>query len=71
MDDERVAGLFRDLPFDRVDESVGSGNALLREIWPTFLVVMMLMLIGEAILCLPRKVVSASESSSLAQGMAA
>lgn len=71
VENEQIAGLFRDLPFDRVDESVGSGNALLREIWPTFLVVMMLMLIGEAILCLPRKVVSASESSSLAQGMAA
>jgi hypothetical protein len=69
--EERVAGLFRDLPFDRVDESVGSGNALLREIWPTFLVVMMLMLIGEALLCLPKKIVSASESSSLAEGMAA
>jgi len=63
VDDEQVAGLFRDLPFDRVDEQVGSGNALLREIWPTFLLIMMLALIAEAALCIPRRpAASVSES---------
>jgi hypothetical protein len=71
VDDERVSALFRDLPFDRVDDEVGSGNALLREIWPTFLLIMMLMLIAEAILCLPRRLAKADAPAPFAKGVAA
>jgi hypothetical protein len=71
VDDDRVGALFRDLPFDRVDDEVGSGSALLREIWPTFLLIMMLMLIVEAVLCLPRRVANTESASPFSKGVAA
>lgn len=71
VDNDRVAGLFQDLPFDRIDEEVGRESALMREIWPTFLLVMMIMLVGEAVLCLPKRPVAEMGTSSLTKGMAA
>lgn len=55
LEDDRVAGLFGRLDFDRVDDQAGSGNTLTEEIWRLFLMAMMLALIAEAALCLPRK----------------
>ncbi|MBD3673315.1 MAG: BatA domain-containing protein [Planctomycetaceae bacterium] len=69
--DDQVAGLFQDLPFDRIDEEVGRESALMREIWPTFLLVMIIMLIGEAILCIPKRPIPEVATSSVAKGMAA
>ncbi|HSG71335.1 MAG TPA: BatA domain-containing protein [Planctomycetaceae bacterium] len=71
VDDDRVSALFRDLPFDRVDDEVGSGSVLLREIWPTFLLIMMLMLIAEAMLCLPRRLAKTDAPAPFAKGVAA
>lgn len=51
---EKVAGLFDRLPFDRVDEQAGAGNALLAEVWRLFLGLMLAALLVEACLCLPR-----------------
>jgi hypothetical protein len=52
--DGRVNGLFRGLDFARVDEQAGSLNALIQEIWRVFLVMMLIALVLEAALCLPK-----------------
>jgi hypothetical protein len=52
--DERVTDLFRGLSFARVDDSAGSLASLIQEIWRAFLVAMLIALILEAVLCLPK-----------------
>lgn len=52
--DGRVNGLFRGLDFSRVDDQAGSLNALIQEIWRVFLVMMLIALVLEAALCLPK-----------------
>jgi len=54
LEDERVAGLFHGLDFARVDESAGSSRALVQEIWRLFLQAMIVALICESVLCLPK-----------------
>jgi len=51
---EKISGLFEGLDFDRVDEQLGAGSPLLSEVWRIFLGLMMLALLVEACLCLPR-----------------
>jgi hypothetical protein len=50
----RVAGLFRGLDFVRVDDRAGSVSSLIQEIWRLFLVAMMVAMVAEAALCLPK-----------------
>ncbi len=57
---ERVAALFDRLDFDRVDDQAGSGTSLIQEIWRLFLVMMMVALLLEAALCIPRRVAALS-----------
>lgn len=64
---DRVASLFEGLDFDRVDDTPGSGASLIQEIWRLFLILMLVALVLEAVLCLPRKA-SAEPGSSLAPG---
>ena len=52
--DTRVAGLFRDLDFARVDDRAGSVKSLVQEIWRLFLVGMIVAMVCEAVLCLPK-----------------
>ena len=52
--DARVAELFRGLSFVRVDDQAGSFNSLIQEIWRVFLVAMLVSLVLEAALCLPK-----------------
>ncbi len=59
---ERVAALFDRLDFDRVDDQAGSGASLIQEIWRLFLILMMLALVLEAVLCIPRRVAAATAS---------
>jgi hypothetical protein len=54
--DDRVAALFQGLNFTRVDDRAGSLAGLIQEIWRPFLVVMLIALLVEAALCLPRRV---------------
>lgn len=56
---ERVTALFDRLDFDRVDDQAGSGATLIQEIWRLFLIVMILALLLEAVLCIPRRVAAA------------
>jgi hypothetical protein len=53
--DDRVAGLFRGLDYSRVDDRAGSLAGLIQEIWRIFLVAMMISMLVEAALCLPRR----------------
>ena len=52
--DARVTGLFRGLQFTRVDDLAGSARSLVQEIWRLFLAAMIVALVCEAALCLPR-----------------
>jgi hypothetical protein len=55
LPDERIDRLFGGLRFSRVVGLAGSEGSLVQEIWRLFLVAMLLALIGEAALCLPRR----------------
>jgi hypothetical protein len=55
LTDDRVAELFKGLNFTRVDDRAGSLVGLIQEFWRPFLVVMMIALLVEAGLCLPRR----------------
>ncbi len=52
--DDRVASLFKGLDFARVDDREGSAGSLIREVWRMFLVSMMMAMVVEAGLCLPK-----------------
>lgn len=50
----RVDELFAGLNFVRVDDQAGNVNSLIQEIWRVFLMAMLIALIAEAALCLPK-----------------
>ncbi|WP_373653492.1 BatA domain-containing protein [Schlesneria sp. DSM 10557] len=52
--ESRLTELFRGLNFVRVDDQAGSLNSLIQEIWRVFLITMLISLIVEAALCLPK-----------------
>ncbi len=52
--DRRVDDLFRGLDYSRVEDRAGSYSSLIQEIWRMFLVAMLVALVVEAALCLPR-----------------
>ncbi len=52
--DGRVDALFRGLDFSRVDGRAGGTGSLIQEVWRMFLVAMIVALVVEAGLCLPR-----------------
>jgi hypothetical protein len=62
LDDDRLAGLFAGLSFNRVDDQAGSFEGLIEEIWRAFLVAMLIALIAEAILCMPRAIPKVEQS---------
>src|SRR5581483_8463737 len=53
--DDRVNELFKGLDFTRVDDRAGSFAGLIEEIWRPFLVAMLVALLVEAALCMPRR----------------
>jgi hypothetical protein len=54
LSDSRVAELFRGIDFDRVDDQAGSMKSLAREIWRMCVGAMLVAIVVEAGLCLPR-----------------
>jgi hypothetical protein len=54
LSDAQVAGLFQGLDFDRVDDRAGNVTSLTREVWRLFLGAMLIALVAEAGLCIPR-----------------
>jgi len=61
--DSRVAELFTGLDFTRVDDRAGNVDSLIQEIWRLFLVAMMVAMVVEAGLCLPKPARIARASS--------
>jgi hypothetical protein len=51
----RVEDLFRGLDFSRVDDRAGSIGSLIQEIWRLFLTAMIVAMVAEAGLCLPKR----------------
>jgi hypothetical protein len=62
--DDRVGELFKGLDFTRVDDRAGSAAGLIQEIWRAFLVGMLVALLAEATLCLPRRVSGARDGGA-------
>jgi hypothetical protein len=54
LNDAQVAALFRGLDFDRVDDRAGNVASLTREVWRLFLGAMLVAIVAEAGLCIPR-----------------
>jgi hypothetical protein len=52
--DARADELFRGLNYTRVDDQAGSLASLVQEIWRAILLTMLVALVLEAVLCLPR-----------------
>ncbi|GAB5404922.1 MAG: BatA domain-containing protein [Aureliella sp.] len=66
LEAEQVEALFAGLQFSRVDASAGDLGGIVREIWRLFLVLMIVALLLEAVLCLPRQ--SRNRATSAAEG---
>ena len=61
LTEDRISQLFKGLDFTRIDDRAGSLLGLIQEAWRPFLVLMLIALLVEAALCLPR---AASEQKS-------
>jgi len=66
---EQLATLFQGLAMDRVDHRAGRASSLVEEVWRAFLILMLIAMIGEACLCLPKQ--RSEESVALTGGVAA
>src|SRR5262249_3327614 len=64
LPEPRVAELFRGLDFDRVDDQAGNMRSLAREIWRMCVAAMLVAIVLEAGLCLPRPPRQTSTSNS-------
>jgi len=61
---ERVEALFEELEFDRVDQSAGASGSLIQEIWRLFLMLVLIALVAEALLCIPRRIPAVASATS-------
>ena len=55
VSDKELERLFEGLNFSRVNDSAGSLAGIVREIWRLFLISMIVAMLVEAVLCMPRK----------------
>ena len=62
---DRIDGLFRGLSLTRLEGTAGRGDSLVQEIWRAFLIAMLLALVGEGLLSLPRRRVAAGVPAPL------
>ncbi len=67
---ERIDGLFRGLAYTRVEGRAGRGDSIVQEIWRAFLIAMLLALVGEGLLSLPRRRVATPVIPALAEAAA-
>ncbi len=54
LSDEKISELFDGLDLVQIDNRVGESSSLVQEIWRLFLIAMLVALIAEAFLCLPK-----------------
>jgi hypothetical protein len=66
--EERVELLFANLDFDRVNQIAGNSSSLIQEVWRLFLILVLIAMILEALLCIPRRVVANPVGSSFSMG---
>ena len=71
LDDASVSALFAGLDFARIDSEAGSANSVIQEIWRLFLAAMMIALMVEAGLCLPKLRQASPEPLFRTEGVAA
>ena len=62
---EQLNGLFDGLDFSLVQNNVGETSSLVQEIWRALLVAMIVALLAEAVLCVPRRVKPQEEKNSI------
>jgi hypothetical protein len=55
ISDEQLETMLGTLDWNRVRDTAGSTSSILQEVWRLFVVLMIIALIAEAILCLPRQ----------------
>ena len=55
LSESQIDQLFAGLILERVDQRSDSAKSLVDEVWRAFLIIMLVAMIGEACLCLPRK----------------
>lgn len=63
---ERVEMLFANLDFDRVNQTADNNGSLIQEIWRLFLILVLTALIGEAFLCIPKRITANDAGASFA-----
>ena len=61
VSDETLATLFEGLSFRTVRDEVGAERSLIQEVWRLFLVIMLLMLLTESALSLPRRSIARND----------
>lgn len=69
--DETLAGLFQGLDFDRIETSAGKLGGLVQEVWRLFLITMMISMLVEAALCLPKTSTAAPTGVAAIRAMGA
>lgn len=62
---EQVSGLFEGLDFSMVETEIGAASSLVQEIWRAFLVAMIIALLVEALLCVPRPADSRDDRNAI------
>ncbi|MFM7135572.1 MAG: BatA domain-containing protein [Planctomycetota bacterium] len=67
---ERIDGLFRGLSYTRVEGRAGRADSIVQEIWRAFLIAMLLALVGEGLLSLPRRRPAPQATPSLTEAAA-
>ena len=66
--EERVELLFANLDFDRVNQIAGNSSSLIQEVWRLFLILVLVAMILEALLCIPKRVLANPAGSSFSMG---
>ena len=64
LSDGTLEQVLNGLNYTRIDDKAGSTMALASEVWRTFLILMIIALMAEALLCVPEKVMTAVEEKS-------
>ena len=63
LKESQIDDLFQGLVLERINQTAGESNSLVDEVWRAFLILMLIAMIGEAILCLPRQSAQAASPS--------
>ena len=63
LSDGTLEQVLNGLNYTRIDDKAGSTMALASEVWRTFLMLMIVALMAEALLCVPEKVTNTAEQN--------